>query len=106
MTGRIWPAAFVAAVFALHPLNVESVAWAAERKNVLSGFFWMLTIAAYIRYTKRPQIANYLLVSFGFFLALMSKPTTVTLPFVLLLLDYWPLGRFNGNCKIKLRNQF
>ena len=94
MTGRVCTAAFVAAAFALHPLNVESVAWAAERKNVLSGFFWMLTIAAYIRYTKQPRIANYLLVVLVFSFALMSKPTTVTLPFVLLLLDYWPLGRF------------
>jgi hypothetical protein len=94
MTGKIWAAAFVAAAFALHPLDVESVAWAAERKNVLSGFFWMLTIAAYIRYTKHQRVADYLLIILVFSCALMSKPTTVTLPFVLLLLDYWPLGRF------------
>lgn len=94
MTGKIWPTAFVAAAFALHPLNVESVAWAAERKNVLSGLFWMLTIAAYVRYAKHPKATNYLLVVLVFSCALMSKPTTVTLPFVLLLLDYWPLERF------------
>ena len=93
MTGRIWPSAFVAAFFALHPLNVESVAWISERKNVLSTFFWVLTIAAYIRYTNQPRLTNYLLVIFVFSLALMSKPTTVTLPFVLLLLDFWPLNR-------------
>ena len=94
MTGGIWPSAFVAAVFALHPLNVESVAWIAERKNVLSGFFWLLTIAAYIRYAKRPRIGRYLLVVLVFSLAIMAKPMVVTLPFALLLLDYWPLDRF------------
>lgn len=94
MTGKVGCSAFVAAVFALHPLNVESVAWAAERKNVLSGFFWMLTIDVYIRYTEKSRIISYLLVILVFLLALMSKPTTVTLPFVLLLLDYWPLRRF------------
>ena len=91
MTGAIWPSAFVAAAFALHPLHVESVAWAAERKDVLSGFFWMLTIAAYIRYAGRR--GRYLLVVLVFGLGLMAKPMLVTLPFVLLLLDYWPLGR-------------
>lgn len=94
MTNRIWPSAFVAAVFALHPLSVESVAWVAERKNLLSGLFWFLTIVAYIRYVNKPQISNYLLVILVFVLALMAKPTTVTLPFALLLLDYWPLDRF------------
>jgi len=93
MTARIWPSAFVAAIFALHPLNVESVAWISERKNVLSTFFWMLTVVAYIRYVKYQHLSNYLLVIFTFALALMSKPVTVTLPFVLLLLDYWPLNR-------------
>jgi hypothetical protein len=94
MTGALWRSAFVAALFALHPLNVESVAWVAERKNVLSGFFWMLTVAAYIRYAERPGIGSYLLVVLVFSLALMAKPIVVTLPFVLLLLDYWPFGRF------------
>ncbi len=94
MTGAIWRSAFVAAVFALHPLHVESVAWVAERKDLLCGFFWMLTIAAYIRYAQRPSIGRYLLVMLVFGLGLMAKPMMVTLPFVLLLLDYWPLGRF------------
>lgn len=94
MTTRLWPSAFVAAVFALHPLNVESVVWVCERKNVLSVFFWLLTIAAYIRYAKRLRTSDYLLVILVFSLALMSKPTAVTLPFALLLLDYWPLNRF------------
>ena len=93
MTGAIWLSGFVAAVFAVHPLQVESVAWVAERKNVLCGFFWMLTIAAYIRYVERPRIGRYLLVVLVFFLGLMAKPMAVTLPFVLLLLDYWPLCR-------------
>lgn len=95
MTGALWESAFVAAVFALHPLNVESVAWVSERKNVLSTFFWMLTILTYVRYTERPGFYRYLLVLFVFVLGLMSKPMLVTLPFVLLLLDYWPLNRFN-----------
>ncbi len=93
MTGEVWASAFVAAAFAIHPLHVESVAWVAERKDVLSGFFWMLTMAAYIRYAKQPDIRRYLLVGLVFCLALMAKPMVVTLPFVLLLLDYWPLGR-------------
>jgi len=93
MTGSVWCSAFVAAVFALHPLSVESVAWASERKNALSGFFWMLTIAGYIRYAERPRIGRYLPVVLAFGLSLLAKPIVVTLPFVLLLLDYWPLGR-------------
>jgi len=93
-TGTVWPSAFVAAAFALHPVHVESVAWAAERKDVLSGFFWMLTMIAYIRYAERPGIRRYLPVAFALSLGLMAKPMLVTLPFVLLLLDYWPLGRF------------
>ncbi len=96
MTGAVWPSGFVAAVFALHPLHVESVAWVAERKDVLSTFFWMLTIAAYIRYAKRPGIGRFLLVFLAFGSGLMAKPMLVTLPFVLLLLDYWPLGRFGA----------
>jgi tetratricopeptide (TPR) repeat protein len=93
MTGAVWRSAFVAAAFALHPLRVESVAWVAERKDVLSGVFWMLTMLAYIRYAQRPNIRRYLLVALSFSLGLMAKPMLVTLPFVLLLLDYWPLGR-------------
>lgn len=93
MTGLLWHSAFVAALFALHPVHVESVAWVAERKDVLSGFFWMLTIAAYMWYVRRRCLMSYLLVALLFCLGLMAKPMLVTLPFVLLLLDYWPLGR-------------
>jgi tetratricopeptide (TPR) repeat protein len=94
MTGAIWCSAFVAAAFAVHPLRVESVAWVSERKDVLSAFFWMLTMAAYAWYAARPSIKRYLLVVLVFCLGLMAKPMLVTLPFVLLLLDYWPLRRF------------
>ena len=94
MTGDLWPSAFVAAVFAVHPLRAESVAWAAERKDVLSGLFFMLTLAAYVAYVRRPfSLGRYLLVIGLFALGLMAKPMLVTLPFVLLLLDYWPLER-------------
>jgi len=93
LTGAFWPSAFVAAVFAVHPLQVESVAWVAERKNVLSGFFWLLTMGAYLRYANRPGILRYLLVITCLALGLMTKPTVVMLPFALLLLDYWPLDR-------------
>lgn len=92
--GGIWPGAFVAVVFAIHPLRVESVAWASERKDVLAGFFFMLTLLAYVRYARKAwSLARYLPVLFLFALGLMSKPMLVTLPFVLLLLDIWPLGR-------------
>lgn len=93
MTGTLWRSAFVAALFALHPLNVESVAWVAERKNVLSTFFWMLTLLAYTKYVERPKIDRYIIVVFVFVLGLMTKPTVSALPFVLLSMDYWPLGR-------------
>jgi Tfp pilus assembly protein PilF len=96
MTGALWRSAFVAAVFAVHPLHVESVAWIAERKDVLSALFFMLTLLAYLHYTRAPSIRRYLTVGFVVVLGLMSKPMLVTLPFVLLLLDYWPLGRFEG----------
>ena len=89
-----WRSGFVAALFALHPLHVESVAWLAERKDVLSTLFWMLTLWAYVRYVAKPHTKRYLLVALCFILGLMSKPMVVTLPFVLLLLDYWPLRRF------------
>ena len=98
MTGALWPSAFVAFAFALHPIHVESVAWVAERKDVLSALFWMLTMAAYVRYTRRRSVASYLLVSAAFALGLMAKPMLVTLPFVLLLIDYWPLGRSQTRC--------
>ncbi len=99
MTGNTIPGAVVALLFALHPLNVESVAWAAERKNVLSTTFWFLTIGAYYRYVIKPGIARYACVVLFFLLGLMSKPMLVTLPFVLLLLDFWPLGRYPGQKK-------
>ena len=96
MTGAVWQSAFVAVLFAIHPLHVESVAWIAERKDVLSAVFFMLTLAAYARYARAPSAARYLLVALLFAFGLMSKPMLVTLPFVLLLLDYWPLGRIGG----------
>ena len=97
MTGALWQSGFVAALFALHPLNVESVAWVAERKNVLSTFFWLLTMWAYIRYAQKTNLKRYGLVILFFAMGLMSKPMLVTLPFVLLLLDYWPLRRLQSD---------
>jgi len=94
MTGALWCSGFVAVLFAVHPLNVESVAWVAERKNVLSTFFWLLTIWSYCQYVEKPVRVKYLAVILFFMLGLMTKPMLVTLPFVLLLLDYWPLKRF------------
>ena len=96
MTGEIWKSAFVAAFFALHPLHVESVAWVSERKDVLSAFFWMLTLCLYVFYTEKQSIKRYLLVVFSFVLALLSKPMVVTLPVIMILLDYWPLKRFEN----------
>ena len=96
MTRSPWRSAFVAALFAIHPLHVESVAWVAERKDVLSAFFWVATIWAYARYAEKPGWKRYGLVALSFALGLMSKPMLVTLPLVLLLLDYWPLGRFKS----------
>ncbi|MCP4682680.1 MAG: tetratricopeptide repeat protein, partial [Desulfobacterales bacterium] len=94
MTNGLWQSAFVAALFALHPLHVESVAWVSERKDVLSTFFWIMTMWGYCRYVERPRTTRYVLVIFFFMLGLMAKPMLVTLPFVLLLMDYWPLKRF------------
>ena len=93
MTKATWQSAFVAALFALHPLHVESVVWVAERKDVLSTFFWMLTMGAYVHYVEHPRFRSYLAVFAFFALGLMAKPMLVTLPFVLLLLDHWPLQR-------------
>jgi len=93
MTGAFWRSAFVAAVFAIHPLRVESVAWIAERKDVLSGVCFMLTLLDYVHYVRAPSIGRYLFVAVVFAFSLMSKPMLVTLPFLLLLLDYWPLSR-------------
>ena len=93
LTGAVWRGAFVAALFAVHPLHVESAAWIAERKDVLSTFFWLLTLWAYAGYARRPSFERYLVVALGFALGLLSKPMAIMLPFTLLLLDYWPLGR-------------
>jgi len=94
-TNSIWRSALVAALFGIHPLHVESVAWIAERKDLLSTLFWMLTMLFYARYVKRPRWPGYIFFSLFFLLGLMSKPMLVTLPFVLLLLDLWPLRRFD-----------
>jgi Flp pilus assembly protein TadD len=108
-TGALWRSAFVAAFFAWHPLHVESVAWASERKDVLSTFFWLLTLMAYARFVDSVKFqsrksAGFYLLALGFFaLGLMSKPMVVTLPFVLLLLDFWPLNRIS-NFKFQISN--
>ena len=102
MTGARWPSAFVAFLFALHPLHVESVAWVAERKDVLSAFFWFLTLWCYARYVERPGVGRYLAVALAFCLGLMAKPMIVTLPFALLLLDLWPLGRWRRDAARRL----
>ncbi len=96
MTGELWLSAFVAAIFAIHPLRVESVAWVAERKDVLSGIFFMLTLMSYVRYARRPSIGRYITMSILFACGLMSKPMLVTVPIILLFLDYWPLDRWSG----------
>lgn len=93
MTGALWRSALVAALFAFHPLHTESVAWASERKDVLSGLLWILTMGAYLRYVREPSIRRYSLALALFALGLTAKPMLVTLPFALLLMDYWPLGR-------------
>ena len=94
MTGALWQSGFVAALFALHPFNVESVAWISERKNVLSTLFWLLTIWSYVRFVEKPSPKRYGLTALFLMVGLMSKPMLVTLPFVLLMLDFWPLGRW------------
>src|SRR5205085_4944631 len=105
MTGAFWRSSFVAALFALHPLNVESVAWISERKNVLSTLFWFLTTFVYVWYAKKPTWQRYCLVAGLFTFGLMSKPMVVTLPFVLLLLDFWPLRRLREQkAEIKVTN--
>lgn len=97
LTRRIAPSLFVSALFAIHPLHVESVAWVAERKDVLSTFWWVLTIGAYVRYVERKTTARYAAVVLLFALALLSKAMVVTLPVLLLLLDVWPLGRLSAS---------
>jgi len=93
MTGATWRSAFVAALFALHPVNVDSVAWVAERKNLLAATFWLLSMLAYVRYSKNKSWTAYAFILLSMALGLMSKPTVIMLPIVLLLLDYWPLDR-------------
>jgi protein O-mannosyl-transferase len=102
-TGSTWKSAFVAAIFAIHPLRVESVAWIEERKDVLSGFFFMLTLAAYFHYTRKPSVARYLAMSILFTAGLFCKAMFVTTPVILLLLDYWPLGRIIDLCTFRSR---
>lgn len=104
MTGSVGKSCFVAALFALHPLHVESVAWVSARKDVLSTFFWLLTIWAYYWYVTRPEIKRYCFVLMFFVFGLMAKPMVVTLPFVLLLLDYWPFHRYTNDCTISKNN--
>ena len=96
LTAAVWTSALVAAIFALHPLHVESVAWAASRKDVLSGVFFMLTLSSWARYARRPSLGRYAAVALLFSCGLLSKPTLVTAPFVLWLLDFWPLERLAG----------
>ncbi len=96
MTAAVWGSFFVAFLFGLHPLHVESVVWVAERKDVLSAFFWIATLWMYLRYVESPGWIRYVVVIFTYLLGLMSKPMLVTLPFVMILLDYWPLARYPG----------
>jgi tetratricopeptide (TPR) repeat protein len=101
MTGHLWPSALVAALFAIHPLRAESVAWVTERKDVLSGLLFMLTLGAYLGYVRHQfSLVRYLAVLVFFALGLMAKPMLVTLPLVLLLLDYWPLGRLSDSRRL------
>ena len=101
MTGTLWRSAFVAAVFAIHPLRVESMAWVAERKDLLSGLFFMLTLGAYVRYVRKRRFGRYVLMAILFTCGLLSKPVFVTVPLVLLFLDYWPLRRFEQRLAIR-----
>jgi protein O-mannosyl-transferase len=102
MTGNVWSSAFVAALFAIHPLHVESVAWMSERKDVLSGLFFFLTLLAYFYYTRKPGVGRYVTMSILFACGLLSKPMLVTLPIILWLIDYWPLNRFEKSTALKL----
>jgi Flp pilus assembly protein TadD len=102
LTGRSWPSAWVAGLFAVHPAHVESVAWISERKDVLSAAFWFATLGAYGEWVRKPNLPRYLLVLLLFAGGLMSKPMVVTLPFVLLLLDDWPLGRLSAGARIRV----
>jgi len=97
MTGAVYQSAFMAALFAIHPLHVETVAWTADRKDVLCAFFWLTGLWLYVRYTEKPTVPRYLLIIMVFVLSLMAKSMAVTLPLVLLILDFWPLNRFEPN---------
>ncbi len=101
MTGTCWPSAFVAFIFALHPLHIESVAWVAERKDVLSTLFLLLALWAYLNYVERPAVGRYLLVALLFCAGIMSKPMVVTFPLLALLLDVWPLRRFSRKAVVE-----
>src|SRR6266568_4793293 len=101
MTGAVWKSVVVAVLFAVHPLHVESVAWVSERKDVLSAVFFLLMLAAYVRYTRTHSITHYLVVAVLFAAGLMSKPMLVTAPFILLLVDYWPLRRFEERSSVE-----
>ena len=103
MTGALWKSAFVAMIFALHPINMDSVVWISERKNLLSTLFWLLTMLAYAHYASRPTILRYFLVLIALGLGLMAKPMLATLPCALLLLDFWPLYRFKWFRKNQIR---
>lgn len=103
MTREIWPSALVASLFALHPLHVETVAWISKRKDVLSAFFWMTSLWSYIYYTEQPNVKRYLIILLPFTLALMSKPMVVTLPLIMLILDFWPLKRLSSLNEAALR---
>ena len=107
-SGKLWQSGFVAALFALHPLHVESVAWIAQRKDVLSTFFWMLTMVTYFYFVQQPALMRYLLVLLFFSMGLMAKPMLITLPFVLLLMDFWPLRRLrcSESPKLSIRSVF
>src|SRR6266699_1398576 len=101
MTSAVWKSAIVATLFAIHPLHVESVAWVSERKDVLSAVFFLLMLSAYVRYTRTHSITHYLVVAGLFAAGLMSKPMLVTAPFILLLVDYWPLRRFEERSSVE-----
>jgi len=102
ITQKRWQSFFVAALFSCHPIHVESIAWITERKDVLSTFFLMLFLYTYIQYTKKENFVRYLAALFFFILGLMSKPMLVTVPILLILLDYWPLGRFGKANRLRL----
>ena len=105
MTGAVWRSAFVAALFAIHPIHVESVAWIAERKDVLSTFLWLVTLYLYVLYVKRPRALTYIAMLLAYGLGLLAKPMLVSLPIVLLLLDYWPLGRVVESSKSEVERR-